>query len=92
MDYHLSELKISTKQDDDSYISAAADLKFSYTGNTTVSTPSDSISILEVIQKITMAIYSNNDSDDYIYDNCSSDTNCTTEIREYESDYYVSEN
>lgn len=84
MDYYLSELKVSNKQDN-SFITTTTDLKFFYNTNPTIAAPTEATSATDIIKAIMMIA-----SPSTTYDNCSPDANCTTEVEEI--DYDINEN
>lgn len=77
MDYYLSELKVSSNQDN-SFIATTTDLKFYYNTNPAITAPMEATSAADIIQTIMMTV-----SPSMIYDNCSPGINCTTEVEEY---------
>ena len=69
MDYHLSELKIA---EDSNYSAMSADLKFNYNSTSSISAPSEYVSIIDIINEI-MSLYQ---PTIYPSSNCPSGTNC----------------
>lgn len=82
LDYYLSELKVSNSQDNDA-ISTTADLKFSYNTGSTVTAPTDTTSIVDIINML-MALSPVSPT---VYNDCSSETDCITNIYDYETTF-----